>query len=231
LQTARLDYEGAKLIMDAETEPEIGFRLHAVQKEPWTRDFIESIPEGGIFYDVGANVGPYTLIAASRGVPTVAIEPSFSNYGALCRNLMRNNLMEMVAVIPMALGDVQGVAWFDYQDVRPGGASHVLGSDKKLFWHRQQMLVIPLDALIESFHLTHPTHIKIDVDGGEFAVLKGAEKTLRDERTRALMVEMPLETEKPIADALGSIGYRVRERFAEREGKPIANIAYGWFER
>ena len=55
---------------------------------------------------------------------------------------------------------------------------------------RQLLLSYRLDDLIELFHLPYPQHIKIDVDGIEFSVLKGSQKTLGNSACRSLMLEI-----------------------------------------
>jgi FkbM family methyltransferase len=230
-QLAQLDYPDAKILMEAETPIEQSYRLRACAKEPWTVALIEEIPPAGVFYDVGANVGSYSLIAAARGVVTVAVEPSFANVGALCRNLMRNGCEERVIVLPVALADIRGLPWFDYQDVRQGAASHVLGGKTRQFFHRMRIPTLPLDLAITLFGLPAPTHIKIDVDGTELPVLRGMAETLRGEALAALLIEMPHPLEMDITALLAEAGWQLAERFGERNGQPIANVVYGRFAR
>src|ERR671932_123659 len=62
---------------------EILSRLRPVAKEPWTVRWLErSLRDGDVLYDVGANVGAYSLIAAALGAQVVAIEPAYANYAA-----------------------------------------------------------------------------------------------------------------------------------------------------
>lgn len=231
---APLDYEPIKIMMEYESDQE-NYRIAACQKEPWTKDFVESIPSDGVFYDVGANVGSYSLIAAKRGIETVAIEPGFNNYAALCRNLLRNEVLHTTVPLNVALANRTGLIWFDYHDVRQGGASHVFGAALPQFYstHRQKVMTFRLDELIAAFNLPAPTHIKIDVDGNgnvEMAVLQGMENTLKSESLVGLMLEIPLETEEQIVGGLAERGWKMAERFDRRGDQKIANICYGRFE-
>lgn len=226
-----LDYPARKIVMACTNEVELHYRLHAIRKEPWTSEFVDAIPTDGVFYDIGACVGSYALIAATRGVLTVAIEPSAANYAQLVKNAMLNNCLEKMLILPFAVAHGRGLVWLDYRDVRPGAASHVIGSAERLFSHRQRIVVLTLDDLISAFTLPPPSHMKIDIDGGEESALMGMEKTLALPGLVGLMVEMPVETEEKIVAHLGERGFALADRFTDREGTEIQGILYGRFER
>jgi FkbM family methyltransferase len=231
LGVARIDYDKAKLLIEVNSDIEARFRAHCVEKEPFTVDFIERIPKGGVLYDIGANVGSYSLIALSRGVPTIAIEPGSENYAALCRNIRMNNLMELAMPICVALADDIGTTWLDYSDLRAGAASHNLGSARKLHLHRQRVPVFTLDGLIADFKLPRPTHIKIDTDGNELAVLKGMAGVLASEQLQGLMIEMPNAIEDQIMAAMDGYDWQMTARFDHRNGVKIEQVAYAEFGR
>ncbi len=230
-ELAQLDYPSAKLVMEAESEIEKTFRIHACAKEPWTVAFIESIPQGGTFWDVGSCVGSYALIAASRGIQTIAVEPSAINYGTLVRNLMRNNLLEHVVVLPVALADATGLTWFDYGDPRSGGANHTIGSVRRVHFHRQLLPVWKLDDLLPALQIPAPSHMKIDVDGAEMAVLIGADGVLRGDALQQIMLEMPLTAEDALLKHLAERGWEMSERYDMRGEQKIANVCYALFTR
>ena len=228
-----LDYKPAKLVMEMTNQVEQAYRINAVQKEPWTVEFIESVPEGSVFWDIGANTGPYTLIAAHRGLLTVAIEPAANNYAALCRNLAMNNLLDRCIVLCLAVADSDRFDWFHYQDMRQGAASHVLGGERKQFFHKQLMQVLTWDKLFTALPLPQdkPHYAKVDVDGGELLVLKGASTVLRNPALQGLVIEMHEKFEEEMAKLLAKAGWNLAARFDEREGKSMGPVAYGRFER
>lgn len=237
---ATLDFPDRKILIEANTEIERTYRAHACAKEPWTVDFIRAIPAGSVFHDVGANVGPYTLIAAALGILTVAIEPSVINHATLVRNAMRNGLLERIIPVNAALANQTALLWFDYAGsgaapgftgTGSGEAGHVLGSARKLRTHRQGMMAWRLDDLVERFLQQPPTHLKVDVDGGELAVLEGMEHTLRSGVVQGIMLEMPLADEAALTAWLAQRGYQLAERFDQRNGQTIGNICYGRFAR
>ncbi len=158
-----LDYDKVKISMYVTTEIEREFRAKACAKEPWTVEWIESMPYGSVLYDVGANVGSYSLIAAALGHTVVAFEPSFANYNRLCENIIINGLEPKVIPLCIALGRDSDVLLME-QELQPGYS----GGTKRL--------LVPCMTLIdaqEDFSLPMPTHIKVDVDGAEEDVLAG----------------------------------------------------------
>lgn len=85
---------------------------------------------------------------------------------------------------------------FNYQNLTPGGALHALGEavnhQGKDFdpVFRQPVLSYRLDDFIKCFGLPVLNHIKIDVDGIQFSILQGVEKTLSDPALRSILVEL-----------------------------------------
>jgi FkbM family methyltransferase len=232
---ALLDYEPLRIEMFVEPEsaylgPLRKFRAVAVDKEPFTVAFIESIPAGGVFYDIGANVGSYTLLAAARGLQVVAFEPMLRNLDMLVANLELNGWGDRVWPVPHGLAAETGMAWVHYGDTRPGSATFVWGDPKPAQmpghgFHRTLASVAPLDELIGRYHLPLPTHIKIDVDGNEAATLAGMTQVLALPKLAGIIIELHPEGEAEIIHLLDAAGWAVAERWDVRQ------IAYARFER
>src|SRR5687768_15230226 len=95
----RLDYLPADLKVSVDTTEHLG-RLRSCAKEPGTVRWIEShLKPGEVFYDIGANIGAYTLVAFghTRGKSRiVAFEPGFATFATLCENLALNGSGETV---------------------------------------------------------------------------------------------------------------------------------------
>ena len=89
-----VDYSRHDVRLLVTSDMERRWRARAVKKEPWTVAWLEeSMSGGGVLYDVGANVGAFSLIGAkvcgSRGT-VVAFEPGFASYAHLCSNIVLN---------------------------------------------------------------------------------------------------------------------------------------------
>jgi FkbM family methyltransferase len=220
---ARLDYPRADIRLLATNGVERGFRAHACEKEPWTVDWLESLPTGSVLWDVGANVGSYTLVAAALGHSVVAVEPSFANYARLCQNLALNpKLAENVTALPVALDHASRLRWFALRKTAPGAAGHGWETPTFLPAFTQPVLCYALDDLIDEFHLPAPTAIKVDVDGGEEGVVMGVTRHLAQCTT--WMIEMN-DAEPYVTEELEVRGFRLTERHDAR------GIWYARFDR
>jgi FkbM family methyltransferase len=173
---------------------EIGQRLISVEKEPFTVEWIESsLKSGDVFYDIGANVGAYSLIAAKatgNGARVYAIEPLPSSFHDLSRNVLLNDCAESVVCLPLALWSDNGVLSLTPSLPVAGVAQHRVSRRFAREPGTMTILAVPLDDLVERFGLPAPTHAKIDTDGCELEVLRGAERTLARPEWRSVLVEL-----------------------------------------
>jgi FkbM family methyltransferase len=229
----RIDYEQAEILVGVTSRAEILSRLRPCAKEPWTVQWLEeSLRDGDVLYDIGANIGAYSLIAAARAhdVRVVAIEPGYANYAALCDNVVLNGRQDAVVPLPVVLAERTGLRTLHYSDVAPGAAGHDLGDTREAAF-RQPVLAYRLDDLVEQFELPPPTLIKVDVDGGEAAVLAGAEKTLARAELRSVLLEIDRERTDDVVPLLEAAGLVMSERIEERAGEPLNRVWYGIFGR
>lgn len=166
-------------------------------KEPETIQWMRQLQPDDILWDVGANVGVYTIYAGQMtGARVLAIEPGAANYWTLCKNIQLNKLDSRVTALCMALGDEHKCADLFLSSTKSGGAQNAL--DKPLNdlgqefvpQFRQGMLSVPADVLVETMGAPQPTAIKIDVDGFELQVLRGARKVLANPLLRRVSLEL-----------------------------------------
>ena len=227
---AQLDYQGAKIQIRAETKWEQEFRVQSCRKEPWTAAWIEGIdPQTCVLWDVGANVGGYSLIASARGVTTLAFEPGYANYSALCDNVVANaTLPGRILPLPIALSDETKLTPFFYSSLEAGAASHAFGKQETKSMARLDVLSMRADDFVYQFKMPVPTHVKLDVDGAEERVLKGMRSIFDAGMVQEIMIEMPNNATEGIAvnTALRAAGFREAERWSEREGLVIPGIHY-----
>ena len=95
----------------------------------WIEDSLEP---GDTFYDIGANVGPFALVAAKLGRPgvrVVAVEAGAASFASLCRNIVLNGVTDTVIPLPISLGDRTELNVFNYSDLTAGAAIHSLAGD------------------------------------------------------------------------------------------------------
>lgn len=146
-----------------------GWRSKAAKKEPWTFDWLKEIGEG-VLYDVGACVGSYSLMAAARGARVVAFEPIPWNYAECVANVYLNALESRITVLPVAVGDRDDTARLPH----PAGPVPGFGEGGASREHFSWVLSVPQIAL-RNVDFATPTHIKIDIEGGEVKALQGAD--------------------------------------------------------
>jgi FkbM family methyltransferase len=229
-----IDYDRVSVRIHTNSRETVNMRLHPFEKEPWTVEWMEkSLRDGDVLYDIGANVGVYTLIAAGLSdgrAQIVAIEPGYANYAALCDNIVLNGASDSVFPIPIVLGASRRIGSLSYRDTSAGAALHVLDADHEGAY-RQPVLVHTLDELVELFNLPVPTLVKLDVDGSEAAVLAGAARLLKDPRLRSLVVEVDVTQTDDVQGLLADAGFELSERYDDRDGRPLPDIWYGVFVR
>lgn len=188
-------------------------------KEPETLDWLDAnLRDGDVLYDVGANIGVYSLYAAKRrpGCRVYAFEPAGQNFARLLRNVSLNGL-DNVIPCNMPLSDAPSFALFFVSDLEAGSAFHNLGGESPSKRSagpslRQGALAVSLDALVADFGLPAPALIKLDVDGLEDRIVAGAAKTLRSPALRGVLVEASREeggTEPAVAAALSAAGFKL----------------------
>lgn len=235
-QPVPLRYKRQTIWIMATTVFEQKYRVRAAAKEPWTIEWLEGhVKPGEVLYDIGANVGAFSLIAARQcRAQVVAFEPGFANYARLCENIRLNKCDGEIIPLPWLLADTPGIRSFDYRSTEPGQSRHVMSADA---WkpaaadatdYRQPMAAIPLDQAVALFGLPAPHHIKLDVDGAEAQVLAGAAATLRGTQLKSVLIEADAATWDAVTDHLRAAGLVLTKRH-ERD-KPHAPW-YGLFER
>ena len=92
-------------------------------KEPETLEWIKTIPNGSVMWDIGANIGLYSIYAAkARNCRVYAFEPSVFNLEMLARNIFLNNLQQQITIVPIALSDMLSESLFQMSSTEWGGA-------------------------------------------------------------------------------------------------------------
>jgi FkbM family methyltransferase len=161
-------------------------------KEPETLAWIKSFADGDTFWDVGANVGIYSLYCAVLHPQSKihAFEPHRGNFAHLRENVILNNLLRIFAH-NCAILDHHATELF-YEPPRDeigasgGQAEHPL-TDTSAYY---PVWVTTLDDLVDPFGV--PTHVKIDIDGQELRVVRGMKHLIRDTALRSVLIEVDL---------------------------------------
>jgi len=185
-----LDYTKADIRIMVETPWERHFRVHSAAKEPETTAWIdEHVQEGDVFWDIGACVGTYGLMAASRGADVTCVEPELTNLARLDQNIALNPGLPIKSFRGAISDKWDDEAWLSVPHGKAGAANNHLGGEGD---HCQSTTAITLDQLNEAWE-GPPNHVKIDVDGHELQVVRGGVETLQACKT--VMIEVDHDTE------------------------------------
>jgi FkbM family methyltransferase len=148
-----------------------------------------------VFVDVGANLGYYTCLASQQGRPVLAFEPQQQNLKCLMQNLIVNGYQDTVEIFPLALSEKPGLLTL-YGASGPS-ASLIKGWAGYSSMYSQQIPVSTLDNILGSRFEEERIFIKIDVEGAEYQVLKGALLTLDRKVKPIWLLEVCLEEFHP----------------------------------
>ena len=170
-------------------------------KEPETLEWIDSFKKNQeiIFWDIGANIGLYSLYTCLKHSNSIiiAFEPSTSNLRVLSRNISMNNFENKIKIVPMPLNKKENNFSLMYEsDFIEGGALNSF--DKELNFEgkkfqsdlKYNVIGTSINYLLQNKIIQIPDYIKIDVDGLEHLILEGADQFLNNKKIKSLSIEI-----------------------------------------
>ncbi|SDM88294.1 methyltransferase, FkbM family [Daejeonella rubra] len=166
-------------------------------KEPETVAWIDSFNSDDIFFDIGANVGIYSLYATIRhSCKTYSFEPYHKNYFRLLDNISLNNVQDICLPFLCGLYSQTKIDTFYVSDDRTSSSGHQVGTDvdehgnKFIALQKYPLFVFALDDFIKLYNIPFPNHIKIDVDGVEDEIIKGMQEILANPSLKSVSIEI-----------------------------------------
>ncbi len=197
----------------------LGFLPIGPKETPESR-FLQKLAIGGkVIYDIGAFEGVLTLFFARKARQVVAYEPNPQNY-VRCLENIRLNKLENVQVFNRGVSDHAGDIELTYDPLMPGAGSgeSSIAQQIRSSVKASRTLRVPIILLDDDIHLNNlpkPDLIKIDIEGMEFAALKGMQRTLGGWHPE-LFIEMhgatpneKVEIAQAVVDLLETFGYRI----------------------
>lgn len=192
LETLFDDNIRVRASLDSHIEAQLfwqGFQEADINAVQWLKKLL---PKDGVFIDVGANIGSFSLVAA-RHAPQgqiIAFEPSAYHLSRLEHNIALNNFNH-VHVVRCGLSDHTGSATlhlpFNSNSISNTGGASLFAETREAHLETETIQLLRLDDYIESNALSRLDVIKLDIEGAELMALRGAENTLRQFRPHMIM--------------------------------------------
>lgn len=180
---------------------------------------------GDVVYDVGANIGLYSIFAGPLVGETgrvFAFEPHAVNFVHLCRNIMANGLGGRVVPLSLALADRPGYSPFNYLEWGAASSFSQFGTEAPptAIGFSELKYGSSVDEMVEAGALPPPDLVKIDVDGLEERVIEGMRRLLAGpNRPRSIQTEIPRLDNGRMESLFDDMGYALRDRHFTAAGK------------
>ncbi len=146
---------------------------------------LHALNENDLFVDVGANIGVYTVLASAvKGSRSISMEPVPRTYKHFLDNIAINHISHKVVALNIGVGEKEGELKFTKN--LNSSLNHVELEEKE----NDQTITIPVNSLDNLLEKEHPLVLKIDVEGFETMVIRGAQKTLKNESLKAIIIEL-----------------------------------------
>lgn len=160
-----------------------------------------NLKPGQVFYDVGANVGFYTLFGAKYVMPegkVFAFEPLPRNLAYLNKHITLNSLGD-ITVVPCAVSNYNGDSYFQ---IVGNSTSHLAEAGQL------KVKVITLDGYVSDCGFP-PDVVKVDIEGAEIEFLEGAKQCLSENRPIIVLAVHSEQIYRRMFDLMRSLGYRI----------------------
>jgi FkbM family methyltransferase len=192
--------------------------------EPELLDWIDTLPFGSTFFDIGSSNGLFALYAHFSGMKVTAFEPDSLNYSILEINRYLNQASFDALNIAISershLGDLYINRFgFGMHNKILNEKSDREGIPEHTTEHIQKVIAVSLDTFLDLFSYHFPRFVKIDVDGAELSVLQGGSKLFS--RVEQIFIELS-ETRSDYQETLlllKNLGFNLRNRFPVRHHK------------
>ena len=161
------------------------------KKEPETIEWIDNFKKDKkiIFWDIGSNIGLYSIYAATKieNIEVISFEPSTSNLRILSRNISINHLESKIKIFQIPLG-IHKNNFLEFSEGKFIEGESNNSIDKNINFegkemkpdNKYQIFSTNIDEIIDNQILDIPDYIKIDVDGVEHLILKGGIKLFKN---------------------------------------------------
>ncbi len=208
-ENTKVSIENSSAILSTTTYAEFE-RFHNLKGERENlSDIILETSDEDVFYDIGANVGLYSCLVGSAvsNCQIYSFEPHPLNIESLETNLKLNNING--TIFQLAVSNEEGTFDFSSEGTEAGLGEHSLdtsGSESTV-----SVTVRQLDNLRKEYNIPVPTIVKIDVEGAELDVIRGAKNTFSHPECKTLFCEVHPDRIKKFGGSYAEIKYQLAD--------------------
>jgi len=210
---------GLKMYFDY-TNPRLSHIVYDVDIEETAskQAFLDLIDDGDIVIDVGANIGEYSLIAAQKVKEhgkVISIEPLKETAQTLTKHFQLNNFTNYEVITKVIGNETKKVNLYKQM---AGGTMGFVDSTLigRKFEKVDEVEMTTIDEILSTRNIENVKIMKIDIEGYEFELLKGAKNSLQNKKIENMMIEVHINylkekgiSEKQFYDYLTKQGYVV----------------------
>jgi FkbM family methyltransferase len=208
-------------------------------KEVETIEWLDSLKQDDVLYDIGANIGVYSIYAGKNGHQVFAFEPGASNYSILNTNIHANDISSNVKSFCLAISDSSLFSTISLSSLVPGSAHNCFADNKNYADEEfvpkfeQGCFSMTLDEVIYTQKLPVPTYLKVDVDGLESKIIAGAKSLLQDPILKSVLIELNenLDRDIQIIASLKENGFSVFKKGPTEGGQGTLGVRNFIFKR
>lgn len=186
------------------------------QREPALYQWLNDLDNGAVFFDVGTSYGQESVLASSladRGIRVFGFDCSLyqSHFCALNRQINNNRFTFTFAAVDEISGKLITIT--------SNSDTHIPALHKKNVPYSYEVMTISLDDFAR-LNDVMPTHIKIDIDGAEHNVLKGAKHILQSQSIQDVFIE--IDHDNPaVIDVMTAYGFAIKWRNDKKHNSEI----------
>jgi FkbM family methyltransferase len=237
MEDVTVDARGQKITMRTDNKITRWRLRELTSKERETLDWIDGFDKNSVFFDVGANVGSYSIYAAMRGHSVFAFEPSQPNRVRFYENVTLNDLGGQIKLFSYALADFDGEDTL-YMGRKAGGgagaAEHSIGKrlvrngmDALYGSEQKKTPVRRLDTFCYGIGIW-PRYMKIDTDGAEPRIVEGGRETMS--RCLSMVIEQDdrIVENRGLPEVICGFGFKMTLDRRKKSGRWIGhgNVHY-----
>jgi FkbM family methyltransferase len=171
-------------------------------KEPETIEWISGFEKEAIFYDIGANLGVYSLYASKRVKRVFSVEPHIPTAATLLENVELNVARNVIVITSPAYSRT-GCYRFENKSFVSGSSGHNISNNES----NELKITTCIDDLVFRHGLDCPDYVKIDIDGAEDRVIDGMWGVLTQFPPKSILVEYNTDGGTVVEKYLKRFGY------------------------